>query len=138
MDTPAATWRRSTPPLALRDVSRFARLAHRDRVIQQQLAATRSLFGVAVVAQKAGFAITPRGLLLHQALWGGTWVGGYRRQRWRELLLPLDISTLRLLNLDLRPRLRKGNRAQRWLWGLLFGLLVLASIVLDPLVWFSP
>lgn len=54
-------------------------------------------------------------LLRHQALWGSSWVGGYRRHRWRELLLPVDISALRLL------------------WSGLVLLLVLASCLSD---WF--
>lgn len=71
---------------------------------------TRSLFGVAAVARRAGFALTPHALLRHQALWGSTWVGGYRRHLWRELLLPVDISALRLFDLQVRRRCSNAVR----------------------------
>lgn len=44
-------------------------------------------------ARRAGFALTPQALLRHQALWGSSWVGGYRRHLWRELLLLLVLAS---------------------------------------------
>jgi hypothetical protein len=117
----------------LQEVLRFARQLHRDPELRSQLVGTRSLFGVAAVARRAGFALTPQALLRHQALWGSSWVGGYRRHLWRELLLPVDISALRLLDLQVRSRWRRGNRVQRLLWSGLVLLLVLASCLSD---WF--
>ena len=110
-----------------REVARFARQLNSDPALRSQLVGTRSLFGVAAVARRAGFALTPHALLRHQALWGSSWVGGYRRHLWRELLLPVDISALRLLDLQVRRRWRRGNRVQRLLWSGLVLLLVLAS-----------
>ena len=103
----------------------------RNLGLQQQLLGTRTLFGVCVVARRAGFAVTPRSLLQRQALYGERFVGGYRRRLWRELLLPLDVPSLRLLDLALRSHWRKGSSWQRLLWRVLLPVLVVVSVVLS-------
>ena len=112
---------------------RFVIRVRRDPGLQQQLLGTRTLFGVCVVAQRAGFAVTPRLLLRRQALYGERFVGGYRRRLWRELLLPLDVSSLRLFDLALRSQWRKGSSWQRLLWRGMFPVLVVVSLVLSLL-----
>ena len=52
----------------LQEVLRFARQLHRDPALRSQRVGTRSLFGVAAVARRAGSALTPHALRL---LWSG-------------------------------------------------------------------
>jgi hypothetical protein len=110
---------------------RFVTQLRRDPGLQQQLQGARTLFGVCVVAQRAGYAVTPRLLLEHQALFGERFVGGYRRRFWRELLMPLDLPFLRLFDLALRSQWRKGSSWQRLLWRGVFPVLVVLSVVLS-------
>ena len=110
---------------------RFVTQLRRDLGLQQQLLGARTLFGVCVVAQRAGYAVTPRLLLEHQALFGERFVGGYRRRFWRELLMPLDLPFLRLFDLALRSQWRKGSSWQRLLWRGVFPVLVVLSVVLS-------
>jgi hypothetical protein len=111
---------------------RFVIQVRRDLGLQQQLLGTRTLFGVCVVARRAGFAVTPRLLLRRQALYGERFVGGYRRRFWREQLLCfIDVSSLRLLDLALRSHWRKGSSWQRLLWRGVFPVLVVVSVVLS-------
>jgi len=112
-------------------VRRFVIRVRRDPGLQQQLLGTRTLFGVCVVAQRAGFAVTPRLLLRRQALYGERFVGGYRRRFWGELLMPLDLPYLRLFDLALRSQWRKGSSWQRLLWRGLLPVLVVVSLVLS-------
>ena len=56
-------------------------------------------------------------------------MGGYRRRLWRELLLPVDMSSLRFLDLTWRSHWRKGVSWQRQLWRVLFPLMVLLAVV---------
>jgi hypothetical protein len=116
---------------SLRQVRRFVIQVRRDPGLQQQLLGTRALFGVCVVAQRAGFAVTPRLLLEHQALFGERFVGGYRRRFWGELLMPLDLPYLRLFDLALRSQWRKGSSWQRLLWRGVFPVLVVVSVMLS-------
>ena len=110
---------------------RFVIQVRRDPRLQQQLLSTRTLFGVCVVAQRAGFAVKPQLLLRRQALYGERFVGGYRHRLWRELLLPLDVSSLRLFDVMLRSHWRKGSSWQRLLWRGVFPVLVVVSVVLS-------
>ena len=110
---------------------RFVIQVRRDPGLQQQLLGTRALFGVCVVAQRAGFAVTPRLLLEHQALFGERFVGGYRRRFGGELLMPLDLPYLRLFDLALRSQWRKGSSWQRLLWRGVFPVLVVVSVMLS-------
>jgi len=116
---------------SLRQVRRFVIQVRRDPGLQQQLLGTRALFGVCVVAQRAGFAVTPRLLLEYQALFGERFVGGYRRRFWGELLMPLDRPYLRLFDLALRSQWRKGSSWQRLLWRGVFPVLVVVSVMLS-------
>lgn len=110
---------------------RFVTQLRRDPGLRQQLLGTRSLFGVCVVARRAGFVVTPRLLLRRQALYGERFVEGYRRRLWRELLMPLDVSSLRLFDVMLRSHWRKGSSWQRLLWRGVFPVVVVVSMLLS-------